>query len=126
MQNLQQVDSLLKDYYDAFRDKNWVVFQDFLTDDFEYYTDGCSIQKKGEFVEFLSRTDWTVHSYSITNVRHIFSEKNDLVVTFPCILPSELCCVQHRQYFQLDSEKQHALRFQPVEDLVHAGTFDSS
>ena len=30
MQNLQQVDSLLKDYYDAFRDKkNWVVFQDF-------------------------------------------------------------------------------------------------
>ena len=95
MQNLQQVDSHLKDYYDAFRDKNWAVFQDYLTDDFEYYTDGCTIQKKGEFVEFLSRTDWTVHSYSITNVRHIFSEKNDLVVVIYSIRFEGISAMKH-------------------------------
>ncbi|MBK9248573.1 MAG: nuclear transport factor 2 family protein [Ignavibacteria bacterium] len=80
MTELKQIDVALGNYYDAFRDKDWAVFQEFLTEEFEYFTDTCIVQNKGQFVEFLKHDDCTVSSYIIKNLHIIPSQNDEMIV----------------------------------------------
>lgn len=74
------ISEVLKGYYDAFQNAKWEELENYLTDDFTYYTDTCVIQDKKSFVSFLAGTDWKVNTYKISDLTLINSSDNDLVV----------------------------------------------
>jgi ketosteroid isomerase-like protein len=56
----------LEEYYKAFHEKDWKKFSDILTEDFKYFTDGCVVQPKNDFVEFLKKDPWQGIDYKIS------------------------------------------------------------
>ncbi|MEI6312435.1 MAG: nuclear transport factor 2 family protein [Bacteroidota bacterium] len=70
----------LSEFYDAFKVKNWTLFASFLSKDFTYYTDKGVVQTKTDFVQFLSKNEWTTSNYSITNLRVISTNLDDFTV----------------------------------------------
>lgn len=76
----QQIENFILEYYNVFQLENWNKFETYLTDDFEYFTDLCSIQNKRDFINFLSKNEWKVSSYKISDLHVIASEKQDLII----------------------------------------------
>ena len=76
----QQIENFILEYYNVFQLENWHKLETYLTDEYEYYTDLCTIQNKKDFINFLSKNDWKVSAYEISDLRVIASEKLDLII----------------------------------------------
>jgi ketosteroid isomerase-like protein len=63
-----EIKKTLLDYYEAFHNKEWDRFADFLTDNFRYFTDKTIVRDKENFVDFLSKDTWQGKSYSVDNI----------------------------------------------------------
>lgn len=74
------IEDFIHEYYNVFQLAHWNKFETYLTNEFTYFTDLCSIQNKRDFIRFLSQNDWKVLSYRISDMHSITSEKQDLVV----------------------------------------------
>ncbi len=74
------IQDFIHEYYNVFQLAHWNKFETYLTNEFTYFTDLCSIQKKRDFIRFLSQNDWKVLSYRISEMHSMTSEKQDLVV----------------------------------------------
>ncbi len=74
------IEDFIHEYYNVFQLAHWNKFETYLTSEFTYFTDLCSIQNKRDFIRFLTQNDWKVLSYRISDMHSITSEKQDLVV----------------------------------------------
>lgn len=63
-----EVKKTLLDYYEAFHNKQWDKFADFLTGNFLYFTDNTIEMNKENYVDFLSKNAWQGKSYSVDNI----------------------------------------------------------
>lgn len=100
---------LLLEYYDAFHKKDWKRFSDCLTEDFTYYTDGCTVQDKKAFVEFLSGDVWMGDSYELLDIHCSESE-------------SMAFCAYRTRFIGKDGEKE--IELNAIESTVLRMTDD--
>lgn len=80
MNGPQEIENFILEYYNVFKLEDWNKFETYLTDEFEYFTDLCAIQNKRNFINFLSKNDWKVSSFKISDLHVIASEKLDLII----------------------------------------------
>ena len=68
----------LADFYDAFNNKKWKVVEEYLSEDFSYFTDNCRVQKKSDFISFMQSDDWQGESFQLEELKIGRSESDDL------------------------------------------------
>ena len=74
----KEIEQTLRNYYNAFQNKDWSAFESALDDGFTYYTDGCIVQHKPAFVEFLINDGWQGTGYNLSDLSIITA--NDLSI----------------------------------------------
>lgn len=78
MENKEDVEKVLKEYYKAFHEKDWDKFGRYLSDDFTYFTDNLGESDKAKFIDFLRKDNWQGKDYNINEIKIQVSENNDM------------------------------------------------
>ncbi len=78
MEIKNKAEQTLLDYYEAFHNKDWDKFRDFLAPEFSYFTDNVSVMNKERFIDFLRKDKWQPKKYNVSNIKVHVSENNDL------------------------------------------------
>ena len=69
----------IQTFYELFHNKKWESFAQQLHENFTYFTDGCIVQNKSQFVKFLANDNtWIGKSYSVENIKVHFNENEKI------------------------------------------------
>ncbi len=72
------IEKRLTNYYDAFNAKKWNDVEEFLSDDFSYFTDNCTVHNKSSFMSFMRSDDWQGIDFRLEELEIKMSASNDL------------------------------------------------
>ena len=76
--NNSNIENKLTGFYDAFNNKKWEIVEEYLSNDFSYFTDNCKIQNKHGFISFMQADDWKGESFELGELKIRQSKSRDL------------------------------------------------
>ena len=83
---MTEAEKFIQAYYESFIQKDWEHFGNCLSEHFTYFTDGCAIQDKTQFVNFLAADNWQGSTFRVTNWRCVATSGNLCLVTYKVVL----------------------------------------
>jgi len=80
MNTHQRIESALRKFLDAFNESRWNDFSNCIDESFKYFTDGCNIKNKEQFVLYLTNSGWDGKGYTLHDLEILTSDDGTFAV----------------------------------------------